>query len=70
MTQNLKDVLVAIAAVKRRAVAANREGDFPAYRERMDELIALNICLDVEAQKLVDFLDAQATYLIDECEAA
>ena len=58
--QHTKDILVAIASVRRRLELAMADGDTIQANKLAEDLMSLKLCLEYEAQKLVDAIDSQA----------
>lgn len=58
--QNVKDILVAIDSVSRRAKSAMNAGDNKTYAELVFDLTALKSCLVIHSQQLVDEIDNKA----------
>lgn len=50
----VEDVLSAIASVRARAKIAMEQGNFVQTTRLMEDLRALELCLEIESQKLID----------------
>ncbi len=61
--QEVKDILVAIHSVKRRALKAKGAGDTELYLKLFGDLVALEVCLIGSAEGLIAELD---TFEMDE----
>lgn len=57
--QNVKDTLSAIESVKRRIKIAENSGSQDQVHRLMGDLYALEACLVIESQKLVDKLEVE-----------
>lgn len=51
--KNVQMVMDAIQAVRLRAQVASQQGDFTAFKQSMEELLALQVCLESEVQKML-----------------
>lgn len=57
VTQEVKDILVAIRSVKFRATSALNLRDNAEYSRLMGDLVALNICLTGATERLISEAD-------------
>lgn len=59
-TQHVKDILVAIHSVRTRTRDAMVAGNMPEVWELMADLLALEVCLVVETEKLMVEIESAA----------
>ncbi len=68
--QEVKDILVAIHSVKRRAMKAEQAGDMKAYISLGCDLLALYACLSGSTEGFIDELDLFEMDLDDDTKMA